>query len=89
MEIFPFLSLNQFCGSVNKIDYYDRYRITINEEWSKLGDMISGEGRQTYSITVGVKPGYTYTVRMGVNVNDAYKKFNYSETAKIEIPSAE
>lgn len=89
MEVWPFLSLNQFCGNANRIDYYDKDRITIRKSWDQIGDMTSGEGRQTYTITVSVKPGYTYNVRMGANVNDTHKKFNYSEMVKIEIPSAE
>lgn len=89
LEVRPFLSLNQFCGAANRIDYYysNDYRVSLRKTWDKLGDMTTGEGFETHTITVELKRGYTYNVRMGANVDDAYKKFNYSEIVKIEVPS--
>ena len=87
VEIRPFLSLNQFCGAANHIDYYytDNYKIGIRKLWNKLGDA-SGEGFETYSVTLPVKAGYTYWCRMGVQVNNTFKNWNYSEIIKVEIP---
>lgn len=87
-EVRPFLSLNKHCGGANHIDYYykDDYRINLRQNWNKLGDMETGEGNETYSFRLPVKAGYHYWVRMGVNVNDQYLKWNYSEVKEIIIP---
>ncbi|MCQ2187866.1 MAG: DUF3823 domain-containing protein [Bacteroidales bacterium] len=87
VEIRPFLSLNEHCGAGNHIDYYytDSYRVNIRKLWNKIGDE-NGEGTDTYSITMTVKSGYTYWCRMGVQVNNTYKNWNYSEVVKIQVP---
>ena len=87
-ELRPFLSLNHFCGASNKLDYYynDTYRINIRQAWSRIGNMDTGEGYNTYTINVPVKRGYDYWVRMGANVNDQYLKFNYTEIKHVQIP---
>lgn len=87
-EVRPFLSINQYCGAANHIDYYyvDAYRVNIRKTWDKIGDMTTGEGKDTYTFRVPVKKGYHYWVRMGANVNDQYMKFNYSEIKEVEIP---
>lgn len=88
LEVRPFLSLNSFCGAANHIDYYhvDAYRISLRKTWDKLGDMATGEGYDTYTVKLQLKPGYIYYVRMGANVKDTYEKYNYSEVVKIEVP---
>lgn len=87
LEIRPFLSLNKYCGAANHIEYYytDKYRIGIRKTWDKIGTP-DGEGTQTYSVSVDVKPGYHYWVRMGVQVNNNYKNWNYSEIKEIIVP---
>lgn len=87
VEIRPFLSLNEHCGAANHIDYYytDNYRVNIRKMWNKIGDA-DGNGLETYSVTMTVKSGYTYWCRMGVQVNNTYKNWNYSEVVKIQIP---
>jgi len=87
MEIRPFLSLNQYCGAANHIDYYytDDYRISVRKAWSKIGDT-EGNGTETYSVSMQVKPGYHYWTRMGVQVNNNYKNWNYSEIKEIIVP---
>ena len=88
LEIRPFLNNNQYCGAANHIDYYytDTYKINLRKNWEKIGDMNTGEGKDTYVIKLPVKPGYTYWCRMGANVKDTNQKFNYSEIVKIEVP---
>lgn len=88
LEIRPFLSINQYCGASNHLDYYysNDYRINVRQDWSRLGDMETGEGAKTYTIKCPVKKGYTYWCRMGANVRDTNQKFNYSEIVKIEVP---
>lgn len=88
VEIRPFLSLNEHCGAANHIDYYytDDYRVNIRKLWNKIGDE-QGNGLETYSVKMTVKPGYTYWCRMGVQVNNTYKNWNYSEVVKIEVPA--
>lgn len=87
VEIRPFLSLNEHCGAGNHIDYYytDSYRVNVRKLWNKIGDE-NGEGTETYSIKMTVKSGYTYWCRMGVQVNNTYKNWNYSEVVKIQVP---
>lgn len=87
-EVRPFLSLNQFCGAANHIDYYqtDDNRVNLRKQWQELGDMETGEGYETYTFKVKPKAGYIYFVRMGAQVNDNFKMYNYSEIVKIEIP---
>ena len=88
LEIKPFLSLSQFCGANNFIDVFDytNKRIQINKSWLET----YGDVETSPIITIAslpVKAGYTYYVRLGANVNDANKKFNYSEIIKIVIPA--
>lgn len=88
VEVKPFLSLTTFCGETNYINIpeYNNKRITVNESWqSKYGD-VEQSGYFTMR-NLAVKPGYTYYVRIGANVNDASKKYNYSEIIKIEVPA--
>ena len=88
-EVRPFISTRIYCGDGNKIDYYynDNYCVKVNKPWSEVGDMTTGEGNETYTITgMELKPGRTYYVRMGANVEDMFNKFAYSEIVKIEVP---
>lgn len=89
LEVRPFLSFTQYCGNANKIDFYhtNTNRISLRKTWDKLGDMQTGEGFETYTISVELKPGYTYRVRMGANVNDTHQKYNYSEIVTVSVPS--
>jgi len=88
VEIKPFLSLNQFCGESNYINVaeYNDKRKQINRSWAdEVGDR---ETSDVYSIgPLPVKAGYTYYVRLGANVNDANRKYNYTEIIKIEVPA--
>lgn len=88
LEVKPFLSLSQFCGATNFIDLadYSNKRLQINQSWvDKYGDV------ETSSVIhigpLPVKAGYTYYVRLGANVNDANRKYNYSEIIKIVVPA--
>ena len=88
VEIKPFVSLNQFCGATNFIDIaeYNNTRKQINKSWmDEVGDV---ETSGIYHIgPIAVKPGYTYYVRLGANVNDANRKYNYTEIIKIVVPA--
>lgn len=88
VEVKPFLSLNRFCGATNFIDIpeYNNQRKQINKPWmEEVGDI---ETSAVYSIgPLPVKAGYTYYVRLGANVNDANRKYNYTEIVKIEVPA--
>ena len=88
MDIRPFLSLNQFCGSNQCISYYsdiDAYKKNINSTWEKLKKADDGKS-QTYTFKLWVKKGYTYFVRMGARVKDTFQNYNYTEIKEIEIP---
>ena len=88
VELRPFLSLNKHCGAGNKIDYYntDTYKISVRKAWTKLDSDGDGVSDDEFTVTVPVKAGYTYWCRMGAQVNNTYKNYNYSEVVKIEIP---
>jgi len=88
MEIRPFLSLNNHCGAANHIDYYytDAYKINVRKQWNKLDADSDGISDDTFEMTVPVKAGYTYWIRMAAQVNNTFKNYNYTEVAKIVIP---
>lgn len=89
VEIKPFLSLNTFCGGTSYINIpeYNDKRIQINKPWiEEMGDDV--DTSDTYIIgPLDVKPGYTYYVRLGANVNDANRKYNYTKIVKIDVPA--
>ena len=39
-----------------------------------------------FEVTVPVKRGYIYFVRMGAKVKDSFEKHNYTEIVKVEVP---
>ncbi len=88
VEVKPFLSLNTFSGATNYIDIpeYNNQRRQINKSWQEeVGD---AETSGVYTIgPLPVKAGYTYYVRLGANVNDANRKYNYTEIIKVEVPA--
>ena len=54
--------------------------------WSAIGDAQGNQTVDPYTLTVQLKAGYTYWVRMGVQVNDTYTSWNLSEVKKIVVP---
>jgi hypothetical protein len=89
VELKPFLSLTQFCGASSFIDMpdFNNQRKQFNQSWA---DAFGADNETSTVLTVGplaVKPGYTYYVRLGANVNDANRKYNYTEIVKIEVPA--
>lgn len=89
LEVRPFLSLTKYCGQANYIGEYwtNDFRVNLRKPWEKIDEDGDGMSDETYSITVPVKKGYTYNVRMGANVNYTDQKFNYSEVIRIEVPN--
>ncbi|MDF2187851.1 DUF3823 domain-containing protein [Paraflavitalea sp. CAU 1676] len=87
VEVKPFISLTSFVGESNYINIaeYNDKRIQINKSWvDENGDV---ETSKLYTIgPLPVKSGYTYNVRVGANVNDTYKKYNYSEIKQVIVP---
>ncbi|MCW3108319.1 MAG: hypothetical protein JWQ09_2825 [Segetibacter sp.] len=87
VEIKPYLSLTEFVGESNYINIaeYNNTRIQINKSWlTEVGDI---ETSKVYTIgPLPVKSGYTYNVRVGANVNDANRKYNYSEIKQVVVP---
>ena len=87
VEIKPYLSLTEFVGesSFINIGEYNNRRIQINRSWmAEVGDV---ETSNVYTIgPLPVKSGYTYNVRVGANVNDANRKYNYSEIKEVIVP---
>lgn len=96
LDVRPFLSLNQFCGEGNSISYYatqgnsdkdyaSKYLAKVRTTWEKLEKLEDGKSK-VFSFKVDVKPGYIYFVRVGARVEDTFKKYNYSEIVRVEIP---
>ena len=87
-EIRPFINNNIHCGPGNHIDYYynDTYRINLRKMWTAIGDADGNQTVAPYTLTVPLKAGYTYWVRMGAQVNDTYTSWNLSEVKKIVVP---
>jgi hypothetical protein len=87
VEVKPYLSLTEFVGESNYINIaeYNNKRIQINKPWlTEVGDV---ETSNVYTIgPLPVKSGYTYNVRVGANVNDANRKYNYSEIKQVVVP---
>ena len=87
VDVKPFLSLTNFVGESNYINIpeYNDTRIQLNKSWiDAYGDVESSP-----LLTIGplpVKSGYTYNVRVGANVNDANRKYNYSEIKQVIVP---
>lgn len=89
LEVRPFLSLTQYCGAANNIGEYwtNDFRVNLRRAWNRIDTDGDGKSDETYTITVPVKKGYTYNVRMGANVNYTDQKFNYSEVKRIVVPN--
>jgi len=96
LEIRPFVSQTQFCGEGNHINEYDkyedgkRYYIKVNKNWwDGVGPMENNAvSHETYTpeTPIPLKSGRSYYVRVGVNVEDTYRKYNYSEIVKVDVP---
>jgi hypothetical protein len=99
MDVRCFISSIQFCGNVNRLDAYYNLEvnkvkktvINVRKAWSNISDGVEGSdglthSKDTYKFAVWAKPGYTFFVRMGVRVDDAFQMYNYSDIVKIEVP---
>lgn len=87
VEVKPYLSLTTFVGESNYINIpeYNNKRIQINKSWNDENGNV--ETSKLYTIgPLPVKSGYTYNVRVGANVNDANRKYNYSEIKQVIVP---
>lgn len=88
-QVRAFINNNAHCGPGNQMNYYntDANRVNVRKMWSAIGDADGNQTVEPFEITVSLKPGYTYWVRMGVQFNDTYSSWNLSEVVKIEVPS--
>lgn len=87
IEIRPFVNNLHFVGGTNMMGYYyvDKYTITLNKPWSELGDS-EGNGYETYTFLLPLKAGYHYWIRMGAQVRNTFRNWNYTEIIEVEIP---
>ena len=92
-DVRAFVSLSTFCGagdnSFINFDGYDENSLRVGN--SKAWDVLLAEGNGVdttgeFQIFCDMKPGYTYYVRVGACVQDAYNKYNYSEIVRVDIP---
>jgi len=86
LEIWPFVNSTPFVGSGAYITNYTisdntnvNYNLAaINNSWNAT------IASTTYRMVVhGLLPGRTYYARLGVRVNDSYKKYNFSEVVPV------
>ena len=86
LEIWPFVNSTQYVGSgafITNFTISDQsngsYNLApINSSWS------AAIASTTYRLVVhGLLPGRTYYARLGVRVNDSYKKYNFSPVVSV------
>jgi hypothetical protein len=89
LEVWPFVNNTPYVGSGAYISQYTisdhnspSYNLAdINSTWN------NGIATTTYKVVVhGLLNGRTYYARVGVRVNDSYKKYNLSEVVSIVMP---
>ena len=74
----PFVGSNAFIQS-----FYNEpsATVSINSNWS------SAIAATTYRTVVhNLQPGWTYYARVGVRLNDSYKKYDLSDTVRVVMP---
>ncbi|MDR3251356.1 MAG: DUF3823 domain-containing protein [Tannerella sp.] len=90
LDIRPFLSFTKFCSDGSNIGEYSQgiYQVNINTNWGDgVGDMSTGIGSTVYNLPdIPLKSARTYYVRVGVRVEDTYRKYNYSEIITVQVP---
>ena len=88
-QVRAFVNNNIHCGPGNQMNYYntDENRVNVRKMWNAIGDASGNQTVEPYSVSVTVKPGYTYWVRMGAQLNDTFNSWNLSEVIKITVPS--
>ena len=88
LEIWPFVNSTPFVGSASGIPNYTisdnsnpSYNLAaINSNWNAT------IAATTYRLVVhGLLPGRTYYARLGVRVNDSYKKYNFSPIVTVTM----
>ena len=88
LEIWPFVNSTPFVGSGSSIPNYTisdnsnpSYNLAaINSNWNAT------IAATTYRLVVhGLLPGRTYYARLGVRVNDSYKKYNFSPIVTVTM----
>lgn len=88
IDAWPFVNNTNFVGSGSFISQYtnankgdpNKNTIDINSTWN---DTIAST---TYELRVpGLLSGRTFYARVGIRVNDSYKKFDYSDVIKVDI----
>ena len=101
-EVRPFLSLTTFCGNSNNINISEyntsqssssttpSAKRSINRSWAaELTARSLPANSEKIPYIMGplpVKPGYTYYVRVGANVNALSRRYNYSPIVKVVVP---
>ncbi len=85
-EVWGFLSLTTFCGNSNYINIpeYTNLKKSVKKPWAAVAGT-----SDSIDYTLGpfpVKPGYTYYVRMGANVDALSRRYNYTEIVKVVVP---
>ena len=90
LEIWPFVNNTPMVGSGSCIPNFTisdntnpSYNLaTIDANWS------AAIAATNYRLVVhGLVAGYTYYVRLGVRVNDSYKKYDFSPIAEVTMPA--
>lgn len=83
IDIQPFINTTAFVssGATLSSQYTVPNTLAINSNWD--GSMAS----KVFEIRVpGLLGGRTFYARLGVRVNDSYKKFNYTDVIEVDVP---
>ncbi|TDW96915.1 DUF3823 domain-containing protein [Dinghuibacter silviterrae] len=90
LEIWPFVNSTEFVGSGAFITNFTisdpsngSYNLAaINSNWNAT------IAATTYRLVVhGLIAGRTYFARLGVRVNDSYRKYNFSPIVEVDVPT--
>lgn len=91
LDIRPFVSRTQWCGpgAAGQMSYYDKatYRTLINKTWQNIEKEDDGKSIRYELPPLDLKAGYSYHVRMGAKVRDAWENFNLTEIVEITVPN--
>ncbi|RYZ94661.1 MAG: DUF3823 domain-containing protein [Sphingobacteriaceae bacterium] len=87
----PFVNITNMVGAGASIrDYSDARRLNVNKPFAELPEVdADNKAAKTTILTIpNMKPGTTFYVRAGVQLNDSYGSWNFSNIIKIDVPAA-
>lgn len=90
LEVWPFVNSTEYVGSGA---YISNFTISDQSNGAYNLDPINSNWNATIAATTykcvvhGLIAGRTYYARLGVRVNDSYKKYNFSPVIEVDVPT--